>query len=458
MSLPDSSLPSSPEPSQGSPPEGPCKPTDRHRGYWDSDHGGYWVADVEGYWQGVAGYWHGLGYQPVGRIDQASSYAWVDTYQRSSPGQPAGPEGTARDSGRSSASPGRPLRAIYLGPCLARGGAETWLTDLLRFLDPGRLQVIRTVVTNPQRIERGYAHVFPLPVEAGADAVARAVDGCDVLLSWGVQLGPLLDGRRPPLSVFVAHGDGWFTRELVAANDGHLDHVIAVSGRVRDLACNGTPTTVIPNGVDTSRLAWTLPREEVRRGLGFGPGDFVVGYLGRLAPEKNVELVLRAVANLPDRFKVLVVGWGPQLPYLREQAELDLPGRAGFVTATEYLGDYYRAMDAFCTPGDSEGTPLTLLEAMHCEVPVLATPVGAVPELIQDRVNGIVISPDLGSIASAASLLAENPHWSRGLAAQGRATADRTGHASRVARDLEQLLTRLWIDKFGSVAPGPSPR
>jgi glycosyltransferase involved in cell wall biosynthesis len=355
-------------------------------------------------------------------------------------------------------NPDRPLRAIYLGPCLARGGAEIWLTDLLRFLDPGRLQVLRVVVTDPNWIERGYANGFPVPVEAGAEAVARAVDGCDVLLSWGVQLGPLLDGRRPPLSVFIAHGDGWFTRDLVAANAGHLDHVVAVSGRVRDLACNGTPVTVIQNGVDTARLAWTLPREEVRRGLGFGPGDFVLGYLGRLAPEKHVDLILRAVATLPDRFKALVVGWGPMLPDLQDLADLHLPGRACFVTASEYLGDYYRAMDAFCTPSDSEGTPLTMLEAMHCEVPALVTPVGAVPELIEDRVNGLVISQDPGSISTAATLLAENPHWSRGLAAQGRATADRTGHASRVARDLEQLLTRLWLDKFGGAAPDPSPR
>ena len=56
------------------------------------------------------------------------------------------------------------------------------------------------------------------------------------------------------------------------------------------------------------------------------------------------------------------------------------------------------------------------------------------------------------------SFLAEYPHWSRDLGAQGRATAKPTGHASRVARDLEQPLTRIWIDKFGSVAPGPSPR
>ena len=464
MNPPESSDPSSSaEPSKGPSGSGSSRSADRHRGYRDtlyadSLHGAYTDAYFGGDSRSVPDRPYGLGYAPVGDFDQASSYAWVHTYRRSSPDEPAAAEPAAVGPGRASAGPGRPLRAIYLGPCLARGGAETWLTDLLRFLDPDRLRVVRAVVPDPDRIEPGYAEVFPLPVEAGADAVARAIDECDVLLSWGVQLGPLLDGRRPGLSVFVAHGDGWFTRELVEVNAGHLDHVVAVSRRVRDLACNGTAATVVPNGVDTARLACTLPREEVRRGLGLGPDDFVLGYLGRLAPEKRVDLVLSAVATLPDRFKALVVGWGPMLPYLQELAHLHLPGRVRFVTAVEYLGDYYRAMDAFCTPGDSEGTPLTLLEAMHCEVPVLATAVGAVPELIRDRVNGIVIIQEPGSIAGSVTLLAENPHWARGLAAQGRATADRTGHASRVARDLERLLARLWIDKFAASAPGPSPR
>jgi glycosyltransferase involved in cell wall biosynthesis len=459
VNLPEPSVPaSSREPSAGPPTDDSSKSTDPHQGSGGSSLGGYWDANAGGYWQHVPDYHLGLPIALGGGLDHASSYAWIPTYRRSSPGQPPAPEGAARAPGRSSESPGRPLRVVYLGPCLARGGAEIWLTDLLRFLDPGRLQVLRAVVTDPHKIERGYAGAFPLPIESGTDAVLQAVDECDVLLSWGVRLGPLLDGRRPPLSIFIAHGDGWFTRDLVEANVAHLDHVVAVSGRVRDLACNGTPATVIPNGVDTARLAWTLPREEVRRGLGFAHGDFVLGYLGRLAPEKRVDLVLRAVATLPDRFKVLVVGWGPMLPYLQDLAGLHLPNRACFVTAAEYLGDYYRAMDAFCTPGDSEGTPLTMLEAMHCEVPVLVTSVGAVPELIQDRVNGIVVSQDPGSISTAATLLAENPHWSRGLAAQGRATADRTGHASRVARDLEQLLARLWLDKFGNGSPVTSTR
>ena len=465
MNLPEPSVPSSsPEPSDGRPASSSGSPADRHRGYWDFYHGGYWGDYFGsywgdyfgGYWQYFPGYGYGFGYGPVSGIDLASSYAWLPTYRRSAPGQPTGPEGAAQGPGRASLSPGRPLRAIYLGPCLARGGAEIWLTDLLRFLDPDRLQVVRAVVADPHKIERGYARVFPLPIEAGPEAVAQAVKECDVLLSWGVRLGPLIDGAGRRFRSSSRTATVGSLRDLVAANAGYLDHVVAVSGRVRDLTCNGTPTTVIPNGVDTARLAWTLPREEVRRGLGFGPSDFVVGYLGRLAPEKHVDLVLRGrqfarALQGPGR------GLGPMLPYLQDLAELQLKGRVCFVTAVEYLGDYYRAMDAFCTPGDSEGTPLTMLEAMHCEIPVLVTSVGAVPELIEDRVNGIVISQDAGSISEAAALLAQNSHWSRGLAAQGRATADRTGHASRVARDLEQLLARLWQDKFGGIAGGSSP-
>jgi glycosyltransferase involved in cell wall biosynthesis len=410
--------------------------------------------DYYGYGHGYA-YGYGSGYYSgpysSGGTGASSSYAWVPVHRRAP--QAASDLSDAGDIALPGTRLGRPLRAIYLGPCLARGGAEIWLTNLARFLDPSRVCVLRAVVLDPHRIEPGYAEGFPLPIEAGGDAVDRAVGDCDVLLSWGLQLPPVLNGHRPPLSVFIAHGDGWFTRDLVAANAAHVDHVVAVSRRVRELTCKGTPATVIHNGVDTARLACTLARDEVRRGLGFDREDFVVGYLGRLAIEKRVDLILRAVADLPPRFKALVVGWGPMLPHLAAMANRLLPGRAHFVTAADYLGDYYRAMDAFCNPSDTEGTPLTMLEAMFSEVPVLATPVGAVPELVEDRVTGLIITQSSESIACAAQLLATRPHWACGLTAQARATADRVGHGSRMAREYEALLTYLWIQKFGAACP-----
>jgi glycosyltransferase involved in cell wall biosynthesis len=362
----------------------------------------------------------------------ASLYAWGPRQRR------------APEWGYTNGGPA-PLRVIHVGPCLNRGGAEQWLVELVRFLDPARVRVIRSIAVLPDGVDPTFAADLPVPIEAGgAEAVRRAAGECDVLLSWGVPLDELLDGARPPLSVFVAHGDGPYTIGLVGRSRRHADHVVAVSRRVREVSCDGLPTTVIYNGIDAARLARTRPRDEVRRSLGFHPGDFVLGYLGRLSPEKRPGAVIEAVAGLPPHFKALVVGWGPMLRPLMDLANRLIPGRFAFLTATEYLGDYYAAMDAFCLLGSEEGFSLAMLEAMMCERPLIVTAVGVVPELIVDRVNGLVVEPDAESVRLAAARLAEYPRWAAGLAAEAKAFADRHGHAARMARDYEDLLWRLW--------------
>lgn len=347
----------------------------------------------------------------------------------------------------------RPLRVVHVGPCLMRGGAEQWLVELLRFLDPKRVQVLRSVAILSDGVDPTFAADVVVPIEnGGAESVRRAARECDVLLAWGVPLDDLLDGVRPPLCVFVAHGDGPYTRELVGRSRRHADHFVAVSHRVRELACDGLPTTVIYNGIDTARLARTRPREEVRRALGFDPDDFVLGYLGRLSGEKRPGAVIEAVAGLPPNFKALLVGWGPLLGPLMDLANRLIPGRYAFLTATEYLGDYYQAMDAFCLLGSEEGFSLAMLEAMMSERPLIVTPVGAVPEVVVDRVNGLVVEPDAEAVRRAAGLLHEHPHWARGLAAEAKAFADLNGHAVRMARDYEDLLTGLWAGRDGKHA------
>jgi glycosyltransferase involved in cell wall biosynthesis len=129
-----------------------------------------------------------------------------------------------------------------------------------------------------------------------------------------------------------------------------------------------------------------------------------------------------------------------------------IPGRYAFATADRYLGDYYRTMDAFCLTSNQEGFSLALLEAMWCERPVVVTPVGCVPEIIRDRVNGIIVEDNGVSIAAAVRLVEEFPHWARGIAAEGRQFADRNGHALRMALQYEDLLESLWADRYGAVA------
>jgi hypothetical protein len=88
-----------------------------------------------------------------------------------------------------------------------------------------------------------------------------------------------------------------------------------------------------------------------------------------------------------------------------------------------------------------------MLEAMMCGRPLIATPVGAVPEVVVDRVNGIIVPGTVESIRSAAELLHDHPDWARGLAAEARRFAVENGHARQMAARYEMLLHRLWRAK-----------
>ena len=347
-----------------------------------------------------------------------------------------------------------PLKMTHIGPSLVRAGVEVWLKSLSRFLDPSRLQFTRCLVTIPDYFDPEFAAELPMPAEVGGrEAVRRAAAESDVLMIWGPgELGGWLGDCRPALTVFVAHGEGSYTRGYLEACRPVVDHVVAVSRRVQERVTDGYPTTVIPNGIDTSHLARSLSRSESRARFGFGPDDFVVGYVGRFSPEKRAHRVIEAVAKLPQNVKALLIGWGPLHSQLLDLANRLIPGRFAMTVGKSCFGDYYEAMDALCMVSAEEGYSLVILEAMMCGRPVIATAVGGVPELLIDRVNGLVVPGDVDSIREAVLLLQRHPEWARGLAAEAKKVAEDRGHARRMARSYEDLIHRLWRDKARSVA------
>jgi hypothetical protein len=378
-----------------------------------------------------------------GGPDASQVYRFVGNHSRTFGSHPGGhasdpPWGT------------RPLQIAHVGQSLVRGGVEQWLKGLIQFLDPRRARVTQCIVTDDQLVDPEVAVELGITVEIGQQAaVRRAARECDVVLCWGpAELGQWLDGCRPKLCIFVAHGEGIWTRDTLAACLPVLDHVVAVSSRVRDRLCLHATTTVIRNGIDSAHLATSRSRQTVRQSFGFGEHDFVLGYVGRFSPEKRVHALIEAAALLPPRFKVLLVGWGPLEAELRASAQLWLPGRHGFASGGDYLGDYYQAMDAFCMVSEAEGFSLAALEAMMCQVPLIATPVGMVPEAIHDRLNGVIVAGTVDSICEAAELLAAHPAWARGVAAEGKAYADEYGHARTMAANYEMLWANLWNQKF----------
>jgi hypothetical protein len=348
-----------------------------------------------------------------------------------------------------------PLRAIHIGQSMVRAGVEQWLKALIRFADPRRLQVVRCVVTSREDFDPEVAAEMPIPVELGTrEAVRRAASDCDVLLCWGPhQLGEWLRDCRPKLSLFVAHGEGKWTRYILNGCAPVMDHAVAVSRRAKEHIANGTPASVIYNGVDPVHLTRTQDRASARAQLGFRPDDFVLGFVGRFSPEKRPQLLLEATAALPANFKCLFVGWGPLEWHLMKRANQLIPGRYAFVVGKQYLGDCYAVMDAACMVSAEEGYSMVSMEAMMCERPVIATAVGCIPEFLEDRVNGLIVEPTAVSIAAAALRLRDNPLWARGLVAQAKAFAEQQGHARIMARRYVDLIESLWRQKYGKL-PG----
>lgn len=349
----------------------------------------------------------------------------------------------------SAKSTSRPLKVIHVGPFMLRGGAEQWLLDFVRHADRQTVDITRYVATYTDVVDMPYIEELAnlgVSLEVGHDdSIREAARDCDVLLSWGMALDPILAGVDRPLSVQVVHGEGSASRDYLQRSRRSVDHAVAVSHRVQRAACDGVPSTVIYNGIDMGRLAPTRSAASMRRSFGFKANDFVIGFVGRFSPEKRVPRIIEAVARLPSSFKLLLVGWGIRLPEIRRLAEARLPGRHVITRADKNLGDFYRSMDAVCLASDQEGFAMVMLEAMLCGRPFVTTPVGSALEIVRDRINGLIVDGSPDRLAEAFALLADHPRWAKGIAGEGRATVREFGFARRMARDYEHLLQHLWM-------------
>ena len=179
--------------------------------------------------------------------------------------------------------------------------------------------------------------------------------------------------------------------DRIVAVSGSMEASLIQSGVAADRIC------VIHNAVEPSRRATTTPADELRRRHNLTQAQRVVGVIGRLSPEKGQMIFLKAMekvaAHLPE-VKALIIGDGRDRSLLEKFChEKGLSDRVLFSGHQERVADYYGIIDLLVLPSLSEGLPNTVLEAMSFSVPVLATAVGGVPEVIQDG-NGVVVPPN----------------------------------------------------------------
>jgi len=183
--------------------------------------------------------------------------------------------------------------------------------------------------------------------------------------------------------------------------------------------------TAIHNGMAAVPEVSNEIKTAVRRELGVPDEALLIGTVGRLAPVKGHVDLIRAIALARPRIpqaKLLIAGEGPLHGELSAMASrLGIADCCIFSGHRDDVHHLTAAMDIFVLPSLSEGIPMALLEAMSLGVPVIATRVGGMPEVVHDRVTGLLVPPgDDRALAEACLELAANPIWAADLAAAGR--------------------------------------
>ncbi|MEU5752219.1 glycosyltransferase family 1 protein [Streptomyces sp. NPDC047829] len=219
---------------------------------------------------------------------------------------------------------------------------------------------------------------------------------------------------------YMGAGEAAAWRRLRSVHSA-ADLTLAPSGAaLRDLRAHGVPRVALwPRGVDTVRFRPGRRDEALRRELAPN-GELIVGYVGRLAPEKQVEL-LSGVCGL-DGVRVVVVGDGPSRPGL-EQA---LPGAVFLGRRTgDDLARIFASLDVFAHTGPFETFCQTVQEAMASGVPVVAPAAGGPLDLVVPGRTGLLVPPrDAAALRDAVWALSADPVLRAAYGAAGRTAVE----------------------------------
>jgi glycosyltransferase involved in cell wall biosynthesis len=200
-------------------------------------------------------------------------------------------------------------------------------------------------------------------------------------------------------------------------------------------------TVVIPDGIDPNRAAASRTRADVRSEMGI-PSDAMVVLQVAPVTDRNrghLQLIeaMRKVCNEFPYTYLLVAGDLRNLGLLDELNEringLELHRRVNLLAARDDVADLLGASDIYVAPALEDGEPTVLVEAMMAGLPVVATTVGACPEVVKDSETGILVPPgESDALATAIMELSANPAWRQRLAAAGKEMAMDTYSLERV--------------------------
>ena len=349
-----------------------------------------------------------------------------------------------------------PLRVMFVTTSMDVGGAETLLVNLIRRLDRDHFRpelcclkhlgpLGEQLAMEIPTFSRLIRHKYDLPVlgkltrlleERETDAIITVGTGGDKMF-WG-RLAAWRAGV--PVVCSALHSTGLpdrversnrlltpLTDAFIAVAEHHGRYIAEHEG------CPRGKVRVIPNGVDVQRFRPVPPSEMLRAELRLPAGTPTAAIVAALRPEKDHELFLRVAARVlkeVPRARFLVIGDGPRRAMLESLSrQLQISGSVHFLGTRSDVGDLLGLTDVVALTSKMEANPVSILEAMASERPVVAPAVGSIPESIDDGVTGYLTPPS--HEADLARRIAELLAQPAKAQEMGRAAASRPSPCTR---------------------------
>jgi glycosyltransferase involved in cell wall biosynthesis len=376
-------------------------------------------------------------------------------------GQGPGVRGQGLSRPRPLSSPfptGRPARLVFLLQDLRFGGTQRQTLELARRLDPARFQVEIWLLAAGLELAP-LARRYGIPViplgdrdRVGPAALARlgrrlASRAVDVLMPltvvpniWGRLLGRL---AKVPVILGNCRGGGAPRRQHERWLWPLAHHILCNSQVIKSVLTDGCGVpaarlTTIPNGVDT---AYFRPPAVPAA----GPPRVLC--VARMVPDKDHHTLLAAfglTARDHPEAELWLVGDGPRLAEVQDAAGRLLPGKVRFLAPREDLRPLLHQAALLVLASRTEALPNVVLEAMAAGLPVVATRVGGVPELVVLGVTGWLVPPgDAPALAAAVSQVLGDSGTRRAMGQAGRERARQDFSLEVMTRRYEDLLDRL---------------
>ena len=372
----------------------------------------------------------------------------------------------------------RRIKVMLLTVGLGVGGTEGQVLEIAARLDRRRFEVsvcaLKGADVLAHELRARGVRVITLDGKGAWDArvlyrLARVIraerpDVIHAFLFWANCLSRVL-GRllRVPVRISsyrdILLWARWGYRVCDRVTAGWAQAATCCSEAVRRLALaevGGDARTyvTIHNGVDVARFGSS--RTVTRADVGLRDGVPVIGTVGRLIePEKGIAVLLQGVARLagppaPLACQLLIVGDGPARGQLQELVErLGISSRVVFAGMRRDIADVLPLVDVFVMPSLSEGFGIAIVEAMAAGLPVVASDVGGIPEIVQHGETGLLVPPgDPAALAAALHELVTRPDRARALGACGRQRARERFSIESAVKRHEDLYAELMAQRL----------